>query len=76
VNAVASCLFVTLSAPVQKDWLVRRRNPLLENIHERQGLPSSLSQVAGYFGVRQNPADLALTPTIGWCVTEPAFTQS
>ncbi len=27
--------------------------------------------VAGYFGVRQNPSDLALTPAIGWCVTEP-----
>jgi hypothetical protein len=27
--------------------------------------------VAGYFGVRQNPADLALKPALGWCVTEP-----
>lgn len=35
------------------------------------GSSANTDLVAGYFGVRQNPADLALTPAIGWCVTEP-----
>jgi Domain of unknown function (DUF4419) len=28
--------------------------------------------VAGFFAVKQNPSDLALSPVIGWSVTEPA----
>jgi hypothetical protein len=31
-----------------------------------------LDLVAGFFGVEQNPDDLALSPVIGWCVAEPA----
>jgi hypothetical protein len=30
-----------------------------------------LDLVAGFFGIRQAPEDLALSPLIGWCVTEP-----
>jgi hypothetical protein len=30
-----------------------------------------LDLVAGFFGIRQAPDDLALSPLIGWCVTEP-----
>jgi hypothetical protein len=35
------------------------------------GSSADLDLVAGFFGVRQNVADLALSPAIGWCVTEP-----
>jgi hypothetical protein len=36
------------------------------------GSGSDVDLVAGFFGVKQNPVDLSLSPVIGWCVTEPA----
>lgn len=30
-----------------------------------------LDLVAGFFGIEQDPEDLALSPVIGWCVAEP-----
>jgi hypothetical protein len=33
--------------------------------------PRKLDLVAGFFGIEQNPKDLALAPLIGWCVAEP-----
>lgn len=33
---------------------------------------SDVDLVAGFFGVRQDPTDMTLSPVIGWCVTEPA----
>jgi hypothetical protein len=40
----------------------------------QDGSKCALDLVAGFFAVRQNPSDLALSPVIGWSVTQPAPT--
>jgi hypothetical protein len=37
-----------------------------------KGSECAMDLVAGFFAVKQNPLDLALSPVIGWSVTEPA----
>jgi hypothetical protein len=38
----------------------------------QDGSGCDVDLVAGFFAVRQNPSDLALSPIIGWSVTQPA----
>jgi hypothetical protein len=37
----------------------------------KDGSSTDVDLVAGFFAVEQNASDLALSPVIGWCVTQP-----
>ncbi len=41
----------------------------------KDGSEHNVDLVGGFFAVKQNPSDLALSPFIGWCVAEPAPTK-
>jgi hypothetical protein len=41
------------------------------NLEFRDKPTRQLELVAGFFGISQSPEDFALSPLIGWCVTEP-----
>jgi hypothetical protein len=42
------------------------------NLTLPEGQSIGIDIVAGFFGVEQDPRDLALSPAIGWAVTERA----